>query len=97
MTHATPGDLSAVLPYRHLTDILEFIEAMDPLVPGLAGPNTLFYGVEVKFYSSRLAVDEQLRTPVAGLYAIGDGAGITRGLVQAGVSGVLVARSIARG
>ncbi|PKQ15758.1 MAG: FAD-dependent oxidoreductase [Actinobacteria bacterium HGW-Actinobacteria-7] len=96
MGHATPGDLSAVLPYRHLTDILEFIEAMDTLVPGLAGPNTLFYGVEVKFYSSRLAVDEHLGTQVAGLYAIGDGAGITRGLVQAGASGVLAARAIAR-
>lgn len=96
MGHATPGDLSAVLPYRHLTDILEFIEAMDVLAPGLAGPNTLFYGVEVKFYSSRLAVDSELRTQVAGLYAIGDGAGITRGLVQAGASGVLAARSIAR-
>jgi uncharacterized FAD-dependent dehydrogenase len=95
MGHATPGDLSAVLPYRHLTDILEFIEAMDTLVPGLAGPNTLFYGVEVKFYSSRLAVDESLRTQISGLYAIGDGAGITRGLVQAGASGVLAARGIA--
>lgn len=94
MSHATPGDLSAVLPYRHLTDILEFIEAMDALAPGLAGPNTLFYGVEVKFYSSRLAVNSNLETGIRGLYAIGDGAGITRGLVQAGVSGVIAARAI---
>jgi uncharacterized protein len=92
---ATPGDLSAVLPYRHLTDIIEFIEAMDRLAPGLAGPDTLFYGVEVKFYSSRLAVGSDMQTSVQGLYAIGDGAGITRGLVQAGASGVLAARSIA--
>lgn len=91
---ATPGDLSAVLPYRHLTDIIEFIEAMDALAPGLAGPDTLFYGVEVKFYSSRLEVGSDMQTSVAGLYAIGDGAGITRGLVQAGASGVLAARSI---
>jgi len=97
MPQATPGDLSAVLPYRHLTDIIEFIEAMDALAPGLAGPNTLFYGVEVKFYSSRLAVDAEMRTAVAGLYAVGDGAGITRGLVQAGASGVLAARSVAEG
>ncbi len=95
MPHATPGDLSAVLPYRHLTDILEFIEAMDTLVPGLAGPNTLFYGVEVKFYSSRVAVGSDMQTRIAGLYAVGDGAGITRGLVQAGASGVLAARAIA--
>lgn len=92
---ATPGDLSAVLPYRHLTDILEFIEAMDQLAPGLAGPSTLFYGVEVKFYSSRVEIDRNLETAVKGLYAIGDGAGVTRGLVQAGASGVIAARAIA--
>lgn len=94
MPQATPGDLSAVLPYRHLTDIIEFIEALDAIVPGIAGPNTFFYGVEVKFYSSRLEVGSDMQSSVAGLYAIGDGAGITRGLVQAGASGVLAARSI---
>jgi hypothetical protein len=97
MPQATPGDLSAVLPYRHLTDLLEFIEAMDALAPGLAGPNTLFYGVEVKFYSSRLSVDSNLQTSIAGLYAVGDGAGITRGLVQAGASGVHAARAVLAG
>lgn len=94
---ATPGDLSAVLPYRHLTDILEFIEAMDKLAPGLAGPSTLFYGVEVKFYSSRVEIDRNLETAIKGLYAIGDGAGVTRGLVQAGASGVIAARAIVAG
>lgn len=94
---ATPGDLSAVLPYRHLTDIVEFLEALDALVPGIAGPSTLMYGVEVKFYSSRVKVDHDLRTPIGGLYAIGDGAGVTRGLVQASASGVIAARSIAAG
>jgi hypothetical protein len=96
MAGATPGDLSAVLPYRHLTDIIEFIEALDTIVPGIAGPSTLMYGVEVKFYSSRLMVDADLMTPIEGLYAIGDGAGITRGLVQAGASGILAARAIER-
>ncbi len=93
---ATPGDLAAVLPYRHLTDIIEFVEALDALVPGIAGPSTLMYGVEVKFYSSRLEVDADLQTSVEGLFAIGDGAGITRGLVQAGASGVIAARAIIR-
>jgi hypothetical protein len=97
LTCATPGDLSAVLPYRHLTDIVEFLEALDTLVPGIAGPSTLMYGVEVKFYSSRLKVDSDLMTGIDGLYAIGDGAGITRGLVQAGASGVLAARAIVGG
>ena len=94
LSSATPGDLSAVLPYRHLTDIVEFLEALDALAPGIAGPSTLMYGVEVKFYSSRLNVDSDLMTGIDGLYAIGDGAGITRGLVQAGASGVLAARGI---
>jgi uncharacterized FAD-dependent dehydrogenase len=93
---ATPGDLSFVLPYRHLTDIIEFLDAMDRLVPGLAAPHTLLYGVEVKFYSSRLELDADLMTNVEGLYAVGDGAGVTRGLMQSSASGVLAARAIVR-
>jgi uncharacterized protein len=96
MPSATAGDLSSVLPYRHLTDILEFLEAMEALAPGVAAPSTLLYGVEVKFYSSRLELDADLQTPVRGLYAIGDGAGVTRGLVQSGASGVVAARGVVR-
>ncbi len=94
LAHATPGDLSAVLPYRHLTDIIEFLDAMEPLAPGISGSSTLLYGVEVKFYSSRLEVSPNLETAVSGLYAIGDGAGITRGLVQSSASGVVAARAV---
>ena len=93
---ATPGDLASVLPYRHLTDILEFLEALDELAPGIAAPSTLLYGVEVKFYSSKDELDSNLMTQVAGLYAVGDGAGVTRGLVQSSASGVVAARAIAR-
>jgi uncharacterized FAD-dependent dehydrogenase len=91
---ATPGDLAFVLPYRHLADILEFLEALDKLVPGVAAPSTLLYGVEVKFYSSRVEVGPDLQTKIAGLYAVGDGAGITRGLVQSSASGVVAARAV---
>ncbi|NLE23346.1 MAG: FAD-dependent oxidoreductase [Actinobacteria bacterium] len=91
---ATAGDLAFVLPYRHLTDILEMLAAMDKLAPGVNGRDTLLYGVEVKFYSARPELDEGLQTPVANLYAVGDGAGITRGLVQASAAGVIAARSI---
>lgn len=94
LSQATPGDLAAVLPYRHLADIIEFLQALEHLAPGIAGPNTLLYGVEVKFYSSRLEVDHTLQTPIAGLFAVGDGAGITRGLVQSSASGVLAARAV---
>lgn len=97
MRSAVPGDLACVLPYRHLADILEFLEALDQLAPGVAGPGTLLYGVEVKFYSSRVAVGADLQTEVAGLYAIGDGAGITRGLVQSSASGVVAARAVLAG
>ncbi len=91
---ATPGDLSFVLPYRYLASILEMLQAMDKLTPGVYSRYTLLYGVEVKFYSSRLELTRELETKVSNLYAIGDGAGITRGLVQASASGIIVARSI---
>jgi hypothetical protein len=92
---AVPGDLSFVLPYRHLSGILEMLHAMDKLAPGVADRHTLLYGVEVKFYSSRLQLSERLETRVANLFAVGDGAGVTRGLVQSSASGVLAAREIA--
>ena len=91
---ATPGDLSLVLPKRHLDNIIEMIYALDRLAPGTANHDTLLYGVEVKFYSSRLSLTNELETQLPGFFAAGDGAGITRGLSQAGASGVLAARSI---
>ncbi len=94
LSGATAGDLAFVLPYRHLRGILEMLEAMDHLAPGVNAADTLLYGVEVKFYSARPELDAGLQTPVQNLYAVGDGAGITRGLVQASVAGVVAARSI---
>jgi uncharacterized FAD-dependent dehydrogenase len=70
------------------------LDALDVLLPGVGGRDTLLYGTEVKFYSSRLALGSDLQTPVAGLYAIGDGAGVTRGLVQASASGLVAARAV---
>jgi uncharacterized FAD-dependent dehydrogenase len=91
---AVPGDLSFVLPYRYLAGIMEMLEAMDKLAPGVASRHTLLYGVEVKFYSSRLRLTPSLETDIANLFTIGDGAGVTRGLVQASASGVIAAREI---
>ncbi|HWP95547.1 MAG TPA: NAD(P)/FAD-dependent oxidoreductase [Syntrophomonadaceae bacterium] len=91
---AVPGDLSLVLPNRYMVGILECLEALDRAMPGLACDHTLLYGIEVKFYSARPHLDKQLRTRIHGLWAIGDGAGVTRGLIQASVSGVVAARSI---
>lgn len=95
LRQATPGDLSLVLPYRHLLGILEMMEALDEMLPGVYSRHTLLYGVEVKFYSATLTVDETLQTAVDNLYVAGDGAGITRGLAQSSASGVHVARQIA--
>lgn len=91
---AVPGDLSFVIPNRHLTSIVEAIRAFDKLAPGLYSRNTLLYGVEVKFYSSKAPVGSNFETSISGLYAIGDGAGITRGLMQASCTGIVVARDI---
>jgi uncharacterized FAD-dependent dehydrogenase len=91
---ATPGDLAYVLPYRFLKDISEMIVALDRFAPGIASPDTLLYGAEVKFYSSRLELNDNLETETANLFAIGDGAGVTRGLIQAAASGVVAARAI---
>ena len=91
---ATCGDLSLVFPYRHLVDITEMLQALDKIAPGVYSRNTLIYGVEVKFYSNRLELSGDLETQVANLFAAGDGAGVTRGLMQASASGVVAARGI---
>jgi hypothetical protein len=93
---AVPGDLSFVLPYRYLAGILEMLRAMDKLAPGVGSRHTLLYGVEVKFYSSKLELSPVLETNISNLFTIGDGAGVTRGLVQASASGLIAAREIVR-
>jgi len=93
---ATPGDLSFVLPYRYLSDILEMIEAIDKIAPGVNSDHTLLYGAEVKFYSMLPKLSESLETEIANLFAVGDGAGVSRGLIQASVSGTIAAREIKR-
>ena len=92
---ATPGDLSLVIPYRQMTSIIEMLYALDKIAPGTASRYTLLYGIEVKFYSARVTLTDELATEgVKNLFAIGDGAGVTRGLIQASASGVHVARVI---
>ena len=88
---AVPGDLSLVLPHRIMVDLEEMIFALDKVTPGIASDETLLYGVEVKFYSNKVVVNKEFETSVGGLYAIGDGAGITRGLQQASANGLYVA------
>jgi uncharacterized protein len=94
LKNATPGDLSFVLPYRYLSDIREMLQALDTIAPGIHSRDTLLYGIEVKFYSSRLQLSRGLETKIHNLFTIGDGAGVTRGLIQASASGVIAAREI---
>ena len=94
LAEATPGDLSFALPYRYIASVLEMIEALDRFAPGVASRHTLLYGVEVKFYSARVRLTPALETQINNLFAIGDGAGVTRGLVQASASGIIAAREV---
>jgi uncharacterized FAD-dependent dehydrogenase len=94
LKNATPGDLSFVLPYRYLADIREMLQALDKISPGIHSRDTLLYGIEVKFYSSKLQLTNHLETKIKNLFTIGDGAGVTRGLIQASASGVIVANEI---
>lgn len=92
---ATPGDLSFVIPYRYLCDIVEMLEALDKMAPGINSRHTLLYGVEVKFYSMQLKLSNTLETDIPNVFAVGDGAGVSRGLIQSSASGVVAAREIA--
>lgn len=94
LKEAVPGNLGLVLPYSTLKSIIEMIEALDKVTPGLASEHTLLYGVEAKFYSSRPKLTGKFETEIGGLYAGGDGAGVTRGLAQAGACGIVIARDI---
>ena len=94
LPEAVPGDLGLVLPYNTMKSIIEMIEALDYVTPGIANEHTLLYGVEAKFYSARPRVRTGFESEIDGLYVGGDGAGLTRGLAQAGANGVLIARHI---
>ena len=94
LKEAVPGDLGLVLPYNTMISLIEMTKVLDKVTPGFASEHTLFYGVEAKFYSARPDLTENLQTAIKGLYSAGDGAGITRGLAQAGAAGVHVARAI---
>lgn len=89
---AIAGDITYAIGYRTMVDILEFIKAMDKVIPGFANPDNLLYAAEIKFYSNEIAIDKNFETSINGLYSIGDGGGLTRGLIMASASGVQMAR-----
>ena len=91
---AVAGDITAAIPYRAMTNIVNFIQAMDQVVPGVASTETLLYSPELKFYSNRVKMDENFNTNIAGLHCLGDSSGWTRGLMMASVMGVLMGRKL---
>ena len=92
---AEAGDLSLVLPHRYIIDIIEFLDALNEILPGVNHGDTLLYGVEIKLYSLRLELQNNLAVPnIKNLYMAGDGAGVSRGIIQAAASGVVAARAM---
>ena len=92
---AVAGDITAAMPYRAMMNIINFIQAMDHVVPGFASTETLLYSPELKFYSNRVKMDENFNTNIKGLHCLGDSSGWTRGLMMASVMGVLMGRHLA--
>ena len=92
---AVAGDITAAMPYRSMINIINFIQAVDQVVPGFASYETLLYSPELKFYSNRVKMDKDLNTNVKGLHCLGDSSGWTRGLMMASIMGVLMGRKIA--
>ncbi|MCI9600073.1 MAG: FAD-dependent oxidoreductase [Lachnospiraceae bacterium] len=91
---AVAGDITAAMPYRAMTNIIEFIRMMDEVVPGFASDETLLYSPELKFYSNKVKMDEDLNTNIRGLHCLGDSSGWTRGLMMASAMGVLMGRKL---
>lgn len=94
LKEAVPGDLGLVLPFNVMKSLIEMVEALNHVTPGIASEHTLFYGVEAKFYSDRPHVSMEFETAIHHLFVGGDGAGLTRGLAQAGANGIKIARII---
>jgi uncharacterized FAD-dependent dehydrogenase len=91
---AVAGDITAAMPYRAMMNIINFIQALDHVVPGFASTETLLYSPELKFYSNRVKMDSDFNTSLKGLYCLGDSSGWTRGLMMASVMGVLLGRRL---
>ncbi len=94
LTDAVAGDITAAMPYRAMINIINFIQALDEVVPGFASAETLLYSPELKFYSNRVKMDEELNTNIAGLHCLGDSSGWTRGLMMSSMMGVLMGQKL---
>lgn len=91
---AVAGDITSAMPYRPMINIINFIKAVDEVVPGFASPETLLYSPELKFYSNKIKMDNKFNTNIKNLHCLGDSSGWTRGLMMASVMGVKMAREL---
>jgi len=91
---ATPGDISLAYPGRVIDDIIDALEQLDKFLPGIAEDSTLIYAPEIKFYSLKLKIDKGMRTNIPNIYAVGDGSGVSRGIVGAAVTGLIAGENI---
>ncbi len=96
LKYATPGDIGMAMPHRIVTDIVEGLEMLDRVVEGVASDSTLLYAPEIKFSAMRVKTNEHFETDINGLFVAGDGAGLSRGFVTAGCTGIIAARGIMR-
>ncbi len=94
LTDAVAGDITAAMPYRAMISIINFIAAVDHVVPGFASAETLLYSPELKFYSNRVKMDTDFNTSIGGLHCLGDSSGWTRGLMMASIMGVMMGRKL---
>jgi len=97
LKEATPGDISMAYPSRIVRDLLEGLEMLDRVIPGVNSDSTLIYAPEIKFYAMRIRTDRHLRTAIPNLYVAGDGAGVSRGIIGAAATGIIAARGIKAG
>ena len=91
---ATPGDIGMALPHRIVTDILEALDKLDKVIPGIADGSTILYAPEIKFYATKVLTNRYLESSARGIYVAGDGAGVSRGIIGAAATGILAARGI---
>ncbi|MFQ5975015.1 MAG: NAD(P)/FAD-dependent oxidoreductase [Candidatus Hydrothermarchaeales archaeon] len=94
LTAVTPGDIAMVMPHRIVTNIIEGLEKLDKVIPGVASDSSLLYATEIKFYAMRVEIGRSMETSRENLFVAGDGAGISRGIITASATGVMAARGI---
>ncbi len=94
LTDVTPGDIAMVMPHRVVTNIVEGLERLDMVIPGVASDSTLIYAPEIKYYAMRVEVDKTMETSIPNLFVAGDGVGVSRGIIIASATGILAARGI---